>query len=669
MRMLRFSAATEGTATTPFLLAGWYVALLVPTLIFKYVYLTALLGAGSTQLSQLAASGRRVPLWWVHVHDIVPGDVLDVFWLVAGLWLIGRVLLRIPLAALACASVLAILAVGGVHLIAVREVGALLTLDNVRITWDWLADHPALIPQFLTARRLAMVVAGLAWAATPVLFAAASRRLYRRGPRAFHVLTGAMAFLLGCSLVFGAAALGSNRAVLRRGFWTSITLSALARGPNDPADAPVRTRSDLVAAYEQIAFPHGHVAGSYLVDIPPAARVPRHLVIFTLETAPLKYYPLSDNPELRAFHAMSAHALVSTDHYASAPVTNLAIYSLLSGVYPPPGSPIIQNRFKTDSLGDVLSERGYETSFIESYDLRWNGPHDERLLRGLGFATIRDAIELSGRRVADWDSYRIAVETRSFDAAMERVLDAARRGRKAFVCVETNLGHYDWLRPPRAGAVSAADKIAYTARTLDGLIGRFLNGLAENGLADDVLIVVTGDHGLRFRMEFDSLSAQMRYDDLVFNVPFLAYSPALFPSQVRLPFATSHVDVAPTVLDLLGIPREAHLYLGTNMLDRRLADRIVFLPSASFIGLYPADGFRWKDRVYSLNRIVDRVTVRDAHTSEFVNLTDSPDSPLSEADVRQVLIGARAVFDDTAAYFVHRFTQAPGPSVSRELRP
>ena len=89
--------------------------------------------------------------------------------------------------------------------------------------------------------------------------------------------------------------------------------------------------------------------------------------------------------------------------------------------------------------------------FIESYDLRWNGPHDERLLRGLGFATIRDAIELSGRRVADWDSYRIAVETRSIDAAMERVLDAARRGRKAFVCVETNLGHYDWLRPPRAG--------------------------------------------------------------------------------------------------------------------------------------------------------------------------------------------------------------------------
>ena len=120
----------------------------MPTLIFTIAHLTALLGAGSTQLSQLAASGRHVPLWWVHVHDIVPGDVLDVFWLVAGLWLIGRVLLKIPLAALACASVL-------------RDPRA------VRRTFDrgprsrraparqrahhlglGLADHPALIPQF-----------------------------------------------------------------------------------------------------------------------------------------------------------------------------------------------------------------------------------------------------------------------------------------------------------------------------------------------------------------------------------------------------------------------------------------------------------------------------------------------------------------------------------------
>jgi phosphoglycerol transferase MdoB-like AlkP superfamily enzyme len=346
-------------------------------------------------------------------------------------------------------------------------------------------------------------------------------------------------------------------------------------------------------------------------------------------------------------------------------MTNLAMYSLITGTYPPPGSPIIRYRFKADGLADVLLEHGYETSFIESYDLQWNGPHDERMLRQLGFATIRDAIQLAGPRHAEWDSYRIELESRAFDAALEDIAGAASRGRKAFVCVETNLGHYDWLRPPHAEHMSATDRIAYTVKTLDALFGRFLGGLAARGLADDILIVVTGDHGLRFKMEFDSVSMPVTYADLVFNVPFIAYSPGIFGAQVRLPYPTSHADIAPTVLDLLGIGHDERLYLGNNMLDRRLADRIVFLPSASFAGLYPADAFRWKDQIYSLHRIVDRVAVRDAHGSPFVSRA-RPTLPLSEDETRRIMDGAREVFEDTAAYFRRRFTQKPAGSASRE---
>src|SRR5580765_759706 len=99
MRMLRLAAAREGAATV-ILLAGWYVALLLPTVIFKYVYLAALSGDRSTRLGQLAAPGSALPLWWVHVHDVVPADFLDVLCLVAALWLVGRLVLKIPLVAL-----------------------------------------------------------------------------------------------------------------------------------------------------------------------------------------------------------------------------------------------------------------------------------------------------------------------------------------------------------------------------------------------------------------------------------------------------------------------------------------------------------------------------------------------------------------------------------------
>jgi len=650
-----------------FLLTGWYIALLVPTLVFKYLYLAALSGDSSTNLGRLAAGGRQIPLWWVYVRDIAPADFLDVLVLVVGFWLVGRMLRRTLLVALACTSVLAVVLVGGAHVIAVREVGAWLTLDTVRITRDWLVDHPALIGQFLyRPRRLAWLLGGLAWTMTPLLFAAMGRRLYARQPRLSVAVAVASVLVVAYSVVFGAStALASTHGALQRGFWESIALSALAEDSH-PVDAAVQSRAQLLDSWEQLAYPSGHADSSYLVEIPSAARIPRHLVIISLETAPLEYYPLIESAELPAFQAMSAHAIVSTEHYATAPVTNLVMYSLVSGTYPPPGSLILRDRFRTDGLADALSEHGYETSFIESYDLRWDGRHDERLLRDLGFPTIRDAIELTGKRLTDWDSYRIIVETQSFDAALKQVVSAARGGRKAFVCLETNLGHYEWLNVPGRRGVSGAERIAYTVKTLDGLMGRFLNGLAANGLSDDVLIVVVGDHGLRLKMEFASVPADVTYGDLVFNVSFLAYAPGLFPRQVRLPFATSHVDIAPTVLDLLGIPRGDRLYLGSNMLDRRLADRVVFLPSASYLGLYPADGLRWKNHVYSLNRIVDRVTVRAPHSSRLANLTDHPELPLSDTDVRRVLRSSRAVFGDTAAYFLRRITQAPDVPGSRE---
>jgi hypothetical protein len=162
----------NAVAATLFLLAGWYLAVLVPTVVFKYVYLTALSGEGATGFGVLAASASQVPVWWTYGRHIIAADFWDVLCLVAGLWLVGRVVLRLPLAALACASVFTILVIGGAHAIAIREVGAPLTLDNVRITGDWLADHPGLLGQFLTPRRLAWAAAGLVWATTPVLFAA-----------------------------------------------------------------------------------------------------------------------------------------------------------------------------------------------------------------------------------------------------------------------------------------------------------------------------------------------------------------------------------------------------------------------------------------------------------------------------------------------------------------
>lgn len=193
-----------------------------------------------------------------------------------------------------------------------------------------------------------------------------------------------------------------------------------------------------------------------------------------------------------------------------------------------------------------------------------------------------------------------------------------------------------------------------TAKLFDALMARFLDGLAANGLSDEIIMVVTGDHGLRFNFEFTSLDEPLRYGDAMFNVPFLMYAPALFPAQLRLPFVTSHVDIAPTLLDLTGTPRNGRIHHGDNMLDRRLADRITFLSSAHLLGLYPLDGFHFKDEFFAASRVLNRVTVRHDGSSAEHAIGDGRIDGLTASRARQIIAESRQIFDETAEIFLRR---------------
>ena len=74
----------------------------------------------------------------------------------------------------------------------------------------------------------------------------------------------------------------------------------------------------------------------------------------------------------------------------------------------------------------------------------------------------------------------------------------------------------------------------------------------EKGRLDKTLIVILGDHGLRTRREYPPFHAGT-LDDVTFHVPLVLYAPGVVESTVRIPWMTSHIDIAPSVLDLLGI--------------------------------------------------------------------------------------------------------------------
>lgn len=87
---------------------------------------------------------------------------------------------------------------------------------------------------------------------------------------------------------------------------------------------------------------------------------------------------------------------------------------------------------------------------------------------------------------------------------------------------------------------------------LDAQIGRLDDGLAARGERDELVLVVTADHGEEFLEHGGFEHGHTLYDELV-RVPMLIRAPArLAPAVVEAP--VRHIDLAPTLCELCNVP-------------------------------------------------------------------------------------------------------------------
>lgn len=115
------------------------------------------------------------------------------------------------------------------------------------------------------------------------------------------------------------------------------------------------------------------------------------------------------------------------------------------------------------------------------------------------------------------------------------------------------------------------EEVAYT----DSEIGRLLEGLEHALDLDDTLVVFTADHGeAMMEHEFWFRHAVQVYEEMV-RVPLMLRGPGVVPGTSDLP--TSGTDVAPTVLEAVGLPVVAPAPAVDLRTGKGLApDRIVY---------------------------------------------------------------------------------------------
>jgi len=92
-------------------------------------------------------------------------------------------------------------------------------------------------------------------------------------------------------------------------------------------------------------------------------------------------------------------------------------------------------------------------------------------------------------------------------------------------------------------------------RYVDSIIREVIEGLKEHGIIEDSIIILTSDHGEQLGQH--GIYGHGGLHEAVSQIPLIIYGPAIIPSGKKILGYVQHVDIGPTILDLIGVKSES----------------------------------------------------------------------------------------------------------------
>ncbi len=204
-----------------------------------------------------------------------------------------------------------------------------------------------------------------------------------------------------------------------------------------------------------------------------------------------------------------------------------------------------------------------------------------------GFTTLA-VTGMSGREIADhrFESFfegfgTVIREEKGLSAAsvVDRALGAVRAAGRQRVFLWLHLFDPHAPYTPAEAPPGASAEALYDAevRETDRALGGLLDGLQSLGRLDDSVLAIHSDHGEAFGEHGAWYHGTSFFDEQI-RVPLILRVPGLPPARIRRP--TGNVDIAPTLLELAGLPIPAWMH-GVSLVPVLLDPEIAF-PRAAF---------------------------------------------------------------------------------------
>ena len=310
---------------------------------------------------------------------------------------------------------------------------------------------------------------------------------------------------------------------------------------------------------------------------------PLNVVLITLESVRARsltpYNPkLPTTPQLAK---LAKRGTLFTSAYTMVPHTTKSLIPLHCGI-PPKLTPYFDEATKgglpADCLATVLRRQGWRTHFIQTPESLFERRRD--LVHAFGFTELT-----SDENLPKGDFQRAGYFGYEDDVLIAPTLawiDAHKQAhpdRPFFIGMLNVTTHHPYdvpsrYTPPKWQATGQLARYYNTLSYVDRFLGKLFAGFDKRGLAQDTVFVLVGDHGEAFG-EHDLFQHGHTMHEEGLRVPLLLIGPGI-KAGARRGGLRQHIDVMPTLLELLGLQVAAGDLPGQSLLTTEGHGRLRF---------------------------------------------------------------------------------------------
>ncbi len=315
---------------------------------------------------------------------------------------------------------------------------------------------------------------------------------------------------------------------------------------------------------------------------------PKNVILVALESVGIQHLqlygsPYATMPNLTAEAA--SHGMSFDNIYAHVGQSANSLLAMTLSKYPKMSwreCSVEQPDMLGTSLASLMHETGHRTAYITSADNRY--ANNDQFLLNRGYDDIWDYRAMPGENLL----FSWGVEDRCLIDAMIRWIDRGR-DKPFFLMAWTEATHHPYQLAPGQPVIdffpdkqhlpadeSDLGKYLNTLVEADRQLGRLFEALRERGLADDTLVVITGDHGEAFGSPHKTYGHGGKLFEENLHVPLVLWNPRLFHGERRSVIG-GHIDVNPTILNIVTphVPIPA-AWQGRSLFEEQRTGALIF---------------------------------------------------------------------------------------------